>query len=36
VYGSFYQDSFAETGYRENKLDVGEDRMNQRKKEPED
>jgi hypothetical protein len=30
VRGSFYRDSFAETGFRENKLDTGENRMSQR------
>ena len=30
VRGSFYRDSFTETGCRENKLDTGEDRMSQR------
>ena len=28
----FFQDSCAETGYRENKLDTGEDGMNQRRR----
>ena len=30
VRGSFYRDSFTETGFRENKLDTGENRMSQR------
>ena len=30
--GSFYQNSFIETGCRKNKLDTGEDRMSQRMK----
>ena len=29
---SFYQDSFTETGYRENELDTSEDRKNQKKR----
>ena len=29
-YGSFYQDSFTETGCRENKLDTGESKTSQR------
>jgi hypothetical protein len=32
----FYHDSFTETGCRENKLNTGKNRMNQRMKKPED
>lgn len=28
-WGQFYQDSFTDTGYRENKLDTDEDRTSQ-------